>query len=77
MWNCHYRFYFHSRLYLFFILFFSLCGVLAQVNNIPAASSYVPTQIQGVYGGLSYGLSIQQNTSVYADNVLVILKAAN
>ena len=46
-----------------FILFFVIVKVNAQVKNVPAASSYVPAQLQGVYGGLSYGLSVQQATS--------------
>ncbi|HEX7904191.1 MAG TPA: hypothetical protein VF487_09950, partial [Chitinophagaceae bacterium] len=48
---------------LIFILFFAAVEINAQVKNIPAASSYTRDEIQGVYGGLSYGLSIQQTTS--------------
>jgi len=39
----------------------------AQSKNIPRASAYIATEIQSVKGGLTYGLSVQQNTSeVYA-----------
>ena len=44
-------------------LLFMNADANAQSKNIPPASSYVPTEIQGVYGGVTYGLSIQQKSS--------------
>lgn len=49
--------------YLFFILFAAGLGSRGQVKRVPAAGDYLPTEIQGVYGGVTYGLSIQQQTS--------------
>ena len=44
-----------------------LCGrVVGQSpdgEELPAAGDYVPTEMQGVYGGLCYGVYIQQDTS--------------
>jgi photosystem II stability/assembly factor-like uncharacterized protein len=49
------------------VLFTYAQPACAQTKGIPLASAYVPTEIQGVYGGITYGLSVQQKTSeVYA-----------
>lgn len=45
------------------LLFIFNPEINAQSKNIPGASTYVPTEIQGVYGGVTYGLSIQQKSS--------------
>lgn len=51
----------------FLTIIFCCSQLFGQSIKIPDKSSFVPTEIQGVYGGLTYGLSIQQSTSeIYA-----------
>lgn len=45
------------------ILIFSYSQLFGQYNKIPDRSLFIPTEIQGVRGGLTYGLSVQQTTS--------------
>lgn len=52
-----------SKLITITALLFMNVEANAQSKKIPPASSYVPTEIQGVYGGVTYGLSIQQKSS--------------
>jgi photosystem II stability/assembly factor-like uncharacterized protein len=49
------------------IFFLSSLSTFGQTKSIPPASAYIPTEIQSVRGGLTYGLCVQQNTSeIYA-----------
>jgi photosystem II stability/assembly factor-like uncharacterized protein len=50
-----------------YILFIFRLQTDAQSKKVPAVSAFIPTEVQGVYGGVTYGLSVQQGTSeVYA-----------
>ncbi|HEX7904189.1 MAG TPA: right-handed parallel beta-helix repeat-containing protein [Chitinophagaceae bacterium] len=60
----HIGMYFYITVIVFFVTNFH---AVSQSKNVPPASSYIATEIQSVKGGLTYGLSIQQNTSeIYA-----------